>query len=653
MTKSPENALILDTECYHNLWYLGIKRKSDGKRVGFELSDRSPAPDRDKVRRLLKSYLTVGFNSIPYDLPMITMFLTGASNEELKAASDRIILGSIPYWKVEDELGIKIPKYDHIDLFETNPAVRTGLKAINGRMHMKRLQELPYSPDEHLTHDQMDRVIEYCQLGDIEGTEHLYDLLEEPIALRVAMGKLYGMDFRSKSDAQMGEQIIKSDVERKKDDRVRKAEIRPGTKFRYQVPDWMRFETPYMQSVLEQIAKTDFVIGATGKVDFPEAFSAFDIVLGGMKYTLGIGGLHSTEKKRAVRSNNERVLIDADVASQYPSIIMKLGLYPKALGTDFLDVYGSLLHRRLAAKKAGDKVTDKGLKISLNGAYGKLGSPYSVLFAPHLMIAVTLTGQLSLLMLIEKAVLSGIDVVSGNTDGVVFYCPRDKFNGFVLRDGKPTDRLNPSPLQDIIDWWEQTTSFKMEFAEYEAIYNASVNTYMAFKPGGKVKRKGDIANHWDPKSPDYDPGRECLKKNPQMTVCADAAMAHIKDGTDIRSFIEGYRDVRGFVRIITATGGATWRDEYVGKLVRYYWSKDGDPIIKVKPNAKGTRPKVPETDGSKPLMQLPDDYSVPEDVDYDRYVQETMKILREIGYLGDEVFGRRVRHPLARLLNIK
>lgn len=653
MTK---DILIFDTECNPRQWYLGFKRKSDGKRFGFELSDRSPNPDRDKVRRAFKNYTSVGFNSINYDMPMVALFLAGADNAQLKEANDRIILGNIPYWKVEDALGIKVPKFDHIDLYETNPAVKTGLKALNGRMHMKRLQELPYGPDEWLTYEQMDETIEYCQFGDIDGTEHLFDLMQEPIALREAMGKTYyDIDFRSKSDAQMGEQIIKAVVEDRKGARVKKAEIPAGTKFRYQVPDWMRFETPYMQWVLEQIAKTDFVIGESGKVDFPDAFKDFDIVFGGMKYALGIGGLHSTESKRGIRSTNSHILIDADVASQYPSIIMKLGLYPKALGKEFLSVYGDLLARRLAAKKAGDKVTDKGLKISINGAYGKLGSPYSVLFAPHLMIAVTLTGQLSLLMLIEKAVMSGIDVVSGNTDGVVFYCPREKFNGFVLKDGKPTDRLNPSPLQDIIDWWETTTSFKMEFAEYEAIYSASVNTYMAFKPGGKVKRKGDLANHWHPDSPDYDPTREMLKKNPQVTVCADAAMAYIRDGADIGEFIRNYTDVRGFIRIIKADGGATWREDYVGKLVRYYWSTDGDPIIKVKAHAKtGRRPKVPETDGSKPLMELPDDLLVPADVDYERYVRETNKILEEIGYYGLHSQQKvEYAHPLIRLLRQK
>ena len=640
----PDQTLILDTECYRNIWYLGIKRREDGFRAHFEFSARSDF-DRDRVRRILKRNKSIGFNSLNYDMPMIYLALEGASNEELKNASNKLITESIPHWRASEEIGVTVPKIDHIDLFETNPSVKRGLKLLNGSMHMKRLQELPFEHERILTYPEMDALIEYCQYGDLDGTEKLFDLMDEPIALRELMAKLYGtMDLRSKSDAQVGETVIKTQVSQRTGKPVYRAEIKTGTTFRYKVPDWMKFETPYMQMVLKTIAETDFQIGASGKVDFPKEFSAFNIVFDGMRYALGIGGLHSTESNRAVHSDDEHVLIDADVASQYPNIIMKLGLYPEALGKDFLHVYKSIIDRRLEAKRAKDKATDKGLKISINGSYGKLGSPYSVLFAPHLMIAVTLTGQLSLLMLIEKASREGIPVVSGNTDGVVFRCPRSKFNGFVLKDGKPTDRLAPSPIQDIIDWWEGVTSFNLEFAEYRSIYNESVNTYMAIKADGGFKRKGSLANHWRAELPwggkntDYDPSREGLKKSPSMTILSDAVLGLILHGIPIERTIRECTDVREFVTVVTATGGATWREEYLGKVVRYYWAKDGDPIIKVKAHAKtGNRPKVSKTDGCRPLMTLPDDYAVPADLDYDRYIAEAYEILRNIGYTGPEV----------------
>ena len=510
---------------------------------------------------------------------------------------------------------------------------------------------------------------------------------------------------------------IKKSIEDKKGDRVKKAVIAEGSTFRYEPPEWMTFKTPMMQQVFETIRNTDFVIGKGGKVSFPKAFDQFEIVFDGMRHALGIGGLHSTESNRSVHSDNQNVLIDADVASQYPNIIMKLGLFPKALGKDFLTVYGGIIEKRLKAKarakvvnreidectdparmaelkaeKARLAVEDKGAKIMLNGSYGKLGSPYSVLFAPHLMVAVTLTGQLSLLMLIEEAHLRGIPVVSANTDGVLFNCPRTMFNGFVMHEGKPTDRLVPSPIQDIIDWWEGVTSFKMEFGEYRAVYSQSVNTYMAITPDGSYKRKGVLANHWRAETPwgarnsDYDPGRSGLMKNMQMTICADAALGLILNGTPVEQTIRECRDVREFITVVNATGGAMWAEpvrqefqdkwrnhwsdtnwvwgdgphhdmagiysetrpepklitrggdeKYLGKVVRYYWSTNGAPIIKVKAHpSTGNRPKVSKTDGCRPLMTLPDDFAVPDDLDYGRYIAEAENILRDIGYHNRE-----------------
>lgn len=644
----PGATLGVDVETYRNFFYIGVKRFEDGRRVGYEFSERADF-DRDRVRYFLRRNTIITFNGKSYDLPIIYLALSGASNDELKYASDRIIKGRIPWWQVEKELDVYIPEIDHIDLFEPNPAVRKGLKALNGSMHGQRLQDLPYDPDETLTFEQMDIVADYCLHSDLDATEKLYHTIKEDLDLRARLSDQYGVDLRSKSDAQVGETIVKLKAQEALGRRIERANPKTGTTFSYNVPVWMRFETPYMQQVLKTISETKFEIDHDGKVAFPKEFADFDITFNESSYTLGIGGLHSKETSRAVVSDATHVLIDADVASQYPSIIMKLGLYPEALGPTFLKIYGGIIADRLAAKQrakevgrlieadTGDiaalkaekdalMVRDKGGKIQLNGVYGKLGSAYSVLYAPHLMIAVTLTGQLSLLMLIERAHLAGIPVVSGNTDGVVFRCPRQHYQGI------DRDRLVGGKLKEIADWWEDVTSFKLEFAEYKAMYNQSVNTYVAVKANGKPKRKGPIANHWIEGSPDYDPSREGLKKAPRMTVCADAALEHILNGTPVEKFIREYDDVRGFVTVINATGGATWRDGYLGKVVRYYWSTDGDPMIKVKPNAKGTRPKVPKTDGCRPMMNLPD--ALPDDIDYGRYIDEANQILQDIGFTG-------------------
>ncbi|RID91834.1 hypothetical protein D2N39_11390 [Gemmobacter lutimaris] len=664
----PGKTLIIDTEIYRNFFYLGIKRVEDGVRAHFEFSERTYF-DFAKVRKILRGNTTVGFNSLNFDLPVIYKMLSGASLDDVKDAANHIIMNRVPHWRAERELEIVIPKnLDHIDLFEPNPSVRDGLKTLIGRMQMKRLQELPYEHDRILSPKEMDDVIEYCQYGDLDGTEELFRRLAEPLDLRVELGKTYGLELRSKSDAQVGEGILKSRVEEHRGQRIQKAMYSEGHAFRYEVPEWIKFQTPYMREVLETIRNTDIRLGKNCKVDLPKSFSDFDIQFDGLKYTLGIGGLHSTESNRSVHSDADVVLIDADVASQYPSIIMKLGLYPKAMGPQFLPVYKQIIDRRLAAKRAKDKTTDKGLKIAINGSYGKLGSAFSVLFAPHLLISVTLTGQLSLLMLIEAAHLAGIPVVSANTDGVIFKCPRTKWDGFVLNDkGKPTDRLKPSPIQDIIEWWEGLTSFNLEFAEYASVYSQSVNAYIALKPDGSYKRKGTLANHWSKELPwgeantDYDPSRDGLKKNPQMTIVADAVLGYLRNGIPLEDTIFGCTDLRQFLCIINATGGATWGpgepiygtheridakgktirsrpligyggERYLGKLVRYYWSTEGNPILKRAGHpTTGNRPMVPKTEGCQPMMTLPDDMEVPDDLDRHRYVVAAHDMLRDIG----------------------
>ena len=54
--------------------------------------------------------------------------------------------------------------------------------------------------------------------------------------------------------------------------------------------------------------------------------------------------------------------------------------------------------------------------------FGKYGDAFSTLFDPGAMLAVTLSGQLMLIDLIERLTEAGIRVISANTDGLVHPC---------------------------------------------------------------------------------------------------------------------------------------------------------------------------------------------------------------------------------------
>lgn len=272
------------------------------------------------------------------------------------------------------------------------------------------------------------------------------------------------------------------------------------------------------------------------------------------------------------------------------------------------------------------KVMNEGGKLSANGSFGKLGSPYSVLSAPRLMITVTLTGQLSLLMLIERVELAGFSVVSGNTDGIVIKCPTDR----------------KEELDAIILGWEQDTGFGTEEAQYRALYAASVNNYFAVKVGGGVKRKGHYAKS----------GLD-EKKNPTEDICADAVAAFLEKGTPISKTIRECRDIRKFLTVRNVTGGAIYGVKeveferisektgkvlkpgtkfddseavYLGKAVRFYRSTESIGALHYKDSLN----KVPKSDGCKPLMELPDEF--PRDVDFGSYIKAAREMLYDIGY---------------------
>lgn len=211
------HTIFIDIETYHDFFFIGFKRQHDGKRVGIEFSRRNPIYDRDFVRRILMRNETVGYNSLMYDLPLIWYSLDeSVTNAKLKRASDGIIKGGLKPWEVEDFLGIRLPwdlKNHHIDLMEPQPNAFASLKALNGRMHGKRLQDLPYDPGIIPTDEQMDVIGDYCLHSDLDATENLWNTLQGPLEMRRVLGKKYDANFMSKSDAQIGEAIVKKRVE--------------------------------------------------------------------------------------------------------------------------------------------------------------------------------------------------------------------------------------------------------------------------------------------------------------------------------------------------------------------------------------------------------------------------------------------------------
>lgn len=626
--KTEKPLAIADCETSPNYFALGIRELGgDRKERVFELSDRSTI-NWSQIDRIMRSYTMIGYNWLGFDKPLLRWCVENpdCTTEQIKGIANRIIGERMKWWESERKLDISIPRaWDSIDLIEPQPNPIASLKVCNGRMHGRWMQELPYAHDAILTHEQIDETNRYM-MNDLDATELLWNALAEPMALREMMGETVSVDMRSKSDTQLGLAIIKARVEKKIGSRLPRTTGNRSHRFKYEAPCYLEFTTPILRDMMERLRTYEFQTDPkTGKADLPD-FLTRPVTIGETTYAMGIGGLHSTESNRCVRADNQYALVDADVASYYPAIILSLGLYPEALGPVFLDVYRGIRDDRVAAKRAKNKAQDKGLKIALNGTFGSLGSPYSIVYAPHLLLAVTITGQLALLMMIETAERAGIQVVSANTDGVLFRCPREHF------DGIEGDRLlGEGLLSQVTGSWEKRTQFDLEFVEYTAVYSQSVNSYFAIKANGGHKRKGPFANPWSEDPNDKD-ARASLMKNPQMTICGDAALFKIKYGTPVSETIRNCTDIRQFVTVVKATKGATWRDQYLGHVVRFYWGINGAPIFEAEPNNLGNHKTVSKTEGARPCMTLPDE--LPADIDYARYEEEAEQILKDLGFYG-------------------
>lgn len=612
---------VCDAECYRNYWLVCFGCIMTARRKHFEFYEGHPI-DRVGIIKILRNFTIVTFNGNTYDVPMIRMALKlGVTNADLKKLSDSIILRNLKPWDAEREFNLpEIPFLDHIDLIEPAPSVQVGLKLYGGRLHSKRLQDLPIEPDTHIDAEMRPRIVEYCY-NDLDTTIDLYKHIEPQINLRCEMSDQYGVDVRSKSDAQIAEAVIRHELERIKGEKLYRPELPYDYSFKYEPPSFLRFKTEQMQEAFDVVCNATFKLRHTrakdgdedavsvggvkakvGGVEMPKEIKGLKIAMGNSIYRMGIGGLHSSEVSIAHYSDADVVIRDADVASYYPAILLNCDLYPDHLGRDFLDVYRSIRERRIAAKRNKDKVTDMTLKIVLNGTFGKLGSKWSFLYSPNLMIQVTMTGQLALLMLIEDLEEAGISVISANTDGIVSKFERDRLEDYSA----------------IVKAWEKRTGFEMEFADYDALYSQSVNSYIAVKADGGVKQKGLFAFVGSKGSP--------AEKNPASYVCIDAVINYLTKGTPLMETIEWCPDIRRFLNVRRVTGGAVYRGQYLGKVVRWYYARGSKDAIHYAKNGN----RVAKSEGCKPMMEI---VGLPDDIDYRYYERECHKMLGELGVL--------------------
>lgn len=595
------NTYIIDTECYKNYWlFLAVNHKT-GTALEIELFGEDAKLSQEqakKIERLLLNHETISFNGLNYDIPMICAAMDVWDCKKLHQLSTKIITSQKVTWQILREHKLNVPAYKHhVDIIEI-PIGQASLKIYGGRIHTKKMQDLPIDPNALIQDTERSLMRKYCR-NDTQVTGELFDALRGQIDLRKEMTAQYGIDLNSKSDAQIAEAIIKSELYEQTGEHYRPKQYDANYTFSYRNPEIIQFKTQALCDIFDQLLYETFTLKDNGSVELPY-WLIEPITIGKGSYQMGIGGLHSRETAQHIEAVGDFHLSDFDVASYYPSIILHQRLFPETMGEAFLNLYREIVKKRITAKHIGDKVTADTLKIVLNGSFGKFGSKYSSLYSPQLLLQTTITGQLSLLMLIEELELNGIQVVSANTDGIVTYYHASQI----------------PKLQDILFDWEITTSYNLEQTDYRELASRDVNNYIAVKLDGKAKCKGCF-------------GEASLSKNPDGLIIYEAVAQFIANGTPIEKTVTDCDDIRKFITVRRVTGGALFQGDYLGKAVRFYHSSDmalADTSLVYAKNGN----KVPMSQGCRPLMNLPDTF--PDDVDFYYYYTKANEVLKGVGY---------------------
>jgi DNA polymerase elongation subunit (family B) len=569
--------IAYDVECYPNYFLAAFKNPINGKSVSLEVIGENNSlsqKDRKKLLSLMVKRTTFGYNSNRYDLPMILAAMKGLTCRQLKIISDEIIEKDMQQWQTLKKFDL-VSEYPitTIDLMQVAPGVFTSLKLYGGRMNSPRLQDLPYPPYTVLNENQIEKVKDYCVNNDLDTTIDLYNNLQEDLNLRVYMSKEYGLNLMSKGGAQIAEAIIQKKFN------VGSNKNPPPNKVKYKAPSYIKFKSPQLNNILEFVNNYEFNVDKSGYVKLPAKLIE-PITINQTSYKMGLGGLHDTSKNLTLKK-----VIDSDVVSYYPSIMINDRISPPVIGPKFTPYFRSIFNKRIEAKSKGEKLKSNSLKLILNSTFGKLSNRWSCMYDPEGMLAVTITGQLALLMLIETLEDGGCRVYSANTDGIVH---------------------EPGELSLLKDW-QKITNFKLEHTLYDKFYSRDVNNYLALQNNGQVKTKGVFAK----------PG---LNKNPAMPIVYEAVVNNLTRGIGINETIINCQDITKFLTVRTVKGGAEWKGEPLGKVVRWYQSTNGKRI-----NYLTNGNKVPKSDGAVPMMQI--NNGIPKDLDFAYYIEEANSVL--------------------------
>ena len=238
----------------------------------------------------------------------------------------------------------------------------------------------------------------------------------------------------------------------------------------------------------------------------------------------------------------------------------------------------------------------------------------SWIYDRQLTMFTTITGELSLMMLIEKYETNGIKVMSANTDGVTIMIHKSLI-----------------PLMERINkWWMDTTKYELERTDYRKIIFSTVNDYIAIKTDGEVKKKGDFVTDFE------------LHKNKSGRIVPIALENYFVHGVPVADTIAKHDNIFDFTIRQKASKdfhyeGMDRKNGHVNiynKLIRYFVSLRGEKLMKVKNQDSGsTAPERSQVEAGEWMCtvcnHLTKDHPM-DNINKSYYIEKAEKMIRKI-----------------------
>ena len=443
----------------------------------------------------------------------------------------------------------------------------------------------------------------------------------DEVKLRYSITNAFGVNVLCSARANVADKLVTKFYSQrsglKEEDFKDKRTERTVISFKRIILPHIKFKTKQLQDLLTEM-KTIKVRHTT-----KDAFSR-TINFYGTTYTIAMGGIHTVDPPRILKSTDKYVYIHHDYTSYYPTLMIEYEICPEHLNKKvFVKLVRYLKETRVKCKHGGDvnvieavanKIAAEILKIVINSIYGKLGSERFFLYDNLAKATVTINGQLMTMTLVERLELSGIHVVSANTDGIVVKLPIDKRETY----------------EQIVEEWNKENKMSADDEEYDIVVSRDVNNYFDIQKDGTIEYKGAL----DPKQ--Y---LKELKKGFDMPIVAIAVfnyfvhnkpvMDTLREHKDILDFCKTQNVGRQFEVIYHEVVNGEVKKIYSQRHIRFYVSTHGVIIQKEHKDTK----KCSVLAGGLPsrILNTLDDKPIEErDIDYKYYYEECYKIIDPI-----------------------